>query len=125
MQLSDDLWNVLSPLIPEPKPRHHERRGRPWIPNRPVLAGILWVLSSGARWADLPRGQFPPYQTCHRRFQQWNNAGLWHRIMQELTAQLRRAGRLDLAEGFIDATYAPARKGATKWVLRRREKAPR
>ncbi|WP_448518267.1 transposase, partial [Rhodoflexus sp.] len=32
--------------------------------------GILWVLRTGAAWKDLP-DRYPPYQTCHRRYQQW------------------------------------------------------
>ncbi|MGE5444032.1 MAG: transposase, partial [Ignavibacteriales bacterium] len=49
--------------------RRQDGRGRPWRDNREVLNGILWILRSGARWKDLPE-RFPPYQTCHRRFQQ-------------------------------------------------------
>jgi hypothetical protein len=40
-----------------------------------------------------------------------------------LTEQLRDAGRLDLAEAFIDGTFAPAKKGALRSVLRRKAKA--
>ncbi|NBS70665.1 hypothetical protein EBT31_17395, partial [bacterium] len=36
-------------------------------------------LRSGARWKDLPR-DFPSYQTCHRRFQQWVTDGTLRRI---------------------------------------------
>ena len=49
-------------------------RGRPWKNNREVLHGIIWILCSGARWKDLPR-DFPSYQTCDRRFQQWVTDG--------------------------------------------------
>jgi transposase len=42
-----------SPLIPEPR-RRDDGRGRPWKSRRPVLNGILWVLRTGAPWADLP-----------------------------------------------------------------------
>jgi transposase len=124
MELTDDLWNKLSPHLPEPQPRRADRRGRPWRPNRPVLAGILWVLTSGARWKDLPRRpDFAPYQTCHRRFQAWCRDGTWEHLLAILTEQLRDAGRLDLAEAFIDGTFAPAKKGAPKSVVRRKAKA--
>ena len=44
-----------------------------------MLNGILWILSTGAPWADLP-DRYPSYQTCHRRFQQWSaGRAAWHR----------------------------------------------
>ena len=67
MDLTDAQWEVLKPLIPDP-PRREDGRGRPWRDPRDVLNGILWVLRTGAPWHDLPEC-YPPYQTCHRRFQ--------------------------------------------------------
>ena len=68
MDLTDAQWAVLEPLF-RPK-RRDDRRGRPWQDTRAVLNGVFWVLRTGAPWHDLPR-RYPPYQTCHRRFQQW------------------------------------------------------
>jgi transposase len=62
------------PLIPKPK-RRNDGRGRPWKSRRSVLNGILWVLRTGAPWADLPEA-CPSFQTCHRRFQQWGRSGV-------------------------------------------------
>jgi transposase len=42
--------------------RRKDGRGRPWKENRAVLNGILWVLRTGAPWADLPE-RYPSYQT--------------------------------------------------------------
>jgi transposase len=72
--LTDAQWAVLDPLIPEPT-RCKDGRGRPWKPRRSVLNGILWVLRTGAPWRDLPES-YPPYQTCHRRFQDWVRSGI-------------------------------------------------
>ena len=69
MDLTDEQWLVLGPLLPEPPKRAHGR-GRPWRDAREVLNGVLWVLRTGAPWRDLPK-RYPPYQTCHRRFQRW------------------------------------------------------
>ncbi len=66
-ELTDAQWTLLEPLLPE-SPRRADGRGQPWRPNREALSGVLWILRSGARWKDLPE-RFPPYQTCHRRFQ--------------------------------------------------------
>ncbi len=60
--LTDLQWAILDDLIPEP-PRRGDKRGRPWRSRRSVLNGILWVLRTGAPWADLPE-RYPSYQTC-------------------------------------------------------------
>src|SRR5215471_10756424 len=72
--LTDLQWASLNPLIPEPT-RRNDRRGRPWKDRRAVLNGVLWVLRTGAPWAELP-DRYPSYQTCHRRFQQWVRSGI-------------------------------------------------
>ena len=79
MDLTDEQWEVLAPLIPEP-PRRTDGRGRPWRDPRDVLNGILWVLRTGAPWHDMPE-RYPPYsgpataasnggprRACWRRF---------------------------------------------------------
>jgi transposase len=82
------------------------------------------VLTSGAQWKDLPhRPDFAPHQTRHRRFQAWCRDGTWEHLLAVLTEQILDAGRLDLAEAFIDGTFAPAKKGALRSVLRRKAKA--
>jgi transposase len=112
-ELTDEQWTIIHPLIPEP-PRRPDGRGRPWREARAVLNGILWILRSGARWQDLP-ARFPPYQTCHRRFQQWVRDGTLRSILEALAADLRERGELDLSECFIDATFVVAKKGAQGW----------
>jgi transposase len=72
-------------------------RGRPWRDSRDVLNGILWILRTGAPWRDLPE-RYPPYQTCHRRFQRWNEEGLLDEILRALAEDLKDRGNLDLSE---------------------------
>jgi transposase len=108
--LTDAQWAVLDPLIPEPV-RRKDGRGRPWKPRRDVLNGILYILRTGAAWADLPE-PYPPYQTCHRRFQQWVRSGVMRGVLEALAEDLRARGGFDLKEAFIDGTFAPAKRGA-------------
>ena len=108
--LTDAQWAVLDPLIPEPA-RRKDGRGRPWRDRREVLRGVLYILRTGAPWADLPE-RYPPYQTCHRRFQQWVRSGVMRRVLERLAEDLRLRGGFDLREAFIDATFAPAKRGA-------------
>jgi transposase len=73
LDLTDAQWERVAPLIPNP-PRRKDGRGRPRRGRREVLAGVLWILRTGAQWAEFP-GRYPPYQTCHRYFQQWCRDG--------------------------------------------------
>jgi len=75
-----------------------------------VLNGSLWVLRTGAPWADLPN-RYPSYQTCHRRFQHWVRAGLLRTILEVLAQALHDEGYLDLQEAFLDGSFAPAKQG--------------
>lgn len=53
MDLTNEQWEVLEPLIPAPV-RRADGRGKPWRNPRDVLNGILWVLRTGV----------PPGATC-------------------------------------------------------------
>jgi transposase len=108
--LTDEQWQTLDPLIPRPRKRS-DGRGRPWKSRRSVLNGVLWVLRTGAPWADLP-DRYPSFQTCHRRFQQWVRFGVMTRIMTALAHEIR--GAIDVSEAFIDASFAPAKKGGAR-----------
>ena len=112
-EVSDSQWEVLSPIL-EPKVRA-DGKGRPPADTRAVLNGVLWILGTGAQWREMP-DKYPPYQTCHRRFQQWVRAGLLERVLKKLAERLQAEGRLHLEEAFIDATFAAAKKGAAEWV---------
>jgi transposase len=110
LYLTDAQWAILDPLIPEPA-RRSDGRGRPWRPRREVLDGILYILRTGAPWADLPE-RYPPYQTCHRRFQQWVRSGVMRGILEALAEDLRERGGFDVREAFIDGSFASAKRGA-------------
>jgi transposase len=94
--------------------RTGEKGGRPWRDPRDVLNAILWVLRTGAPWADLPR-RYPPPQTCHRRFQKWVNEGVLDTVLRGLAEDLRTRGKLDLTEAFIDGSHAGAKRGPSCW----------
>jgi transposase len=120
MDLTDAQWAFLEPLF-RPK-RRKDGRGRPWKDPRAVMNGVLWVLRTGAPWHDLP-GRYPPYTTCHRRFQQWQRSGLLTHLLQKLAEDLRDRGKLDLSESFIDASFSSAKKGALVSALQNAAKA--
>ena len=123
MDLTDDQWAAVEPLLPKPELRE-DGRGRPWRDPRDVLNGILWVLRTGAPWADMPE-RYPPYSTCFRRFQGWVEEGTLKKVLQHLADDLVARGKLDLSETFIDGTHAGAKKGAFLWEKLVAELPPR
>ena len=113
MDLTDEQWTVVQPLIPVP-PKRADGRGRPRIDDRKILNGILWIMRTGAQWMDMP-DRYPSYQTCHRRFQEWVKAGAFEEILKALARDLKERGNLDLSECFVDGTFVIAKKGELGW----------
>ena len=46
-ELTDEPWEKIAPLLPEPQASPWG--GRKPIPNRPCFEGLLWILRTGAR----------------------------------------------------------------------------
>ena len=86
MDLTDEQWSLVSSIMPE-LPKRQDGRGRPWRCSRAVLDGILWKLRTSAPWYDLP-DRYPPWQTCHRRFQRWMYDGTLAHTLHVLAEDL-------------------------------------
>jgi len=102
-KLTEEQWQKIEPLLPEPK--KSKRGRRPWIEKRKVFAGILRILRTGAPCGDLPKKYSSP-STCWRRLRLWEEQGVWGRAWRAFLAQL------DWSEAFIVGSFAPAKKGA-------------
>jgi transposase len=111
--ITDELWAVIEPLLP-PEPEK-PRGGRPRIPNRDVLRGILFVLATGLPWEYLPPEMgCGSGMTCWRRLKEWHEAGVWQRLHQVLLDRLGEADRIDWSRASLDSSAVPAEKGAVK-----------
>jgi transposase len=92
--LSDDTWAEVRPLLP-PEPARPEG-GRPRVPDRAALTGILFVLRNRIAWEALPREiGCGSGMTCWRRLREWQRAGVWSRIQRVLVERLAEADRID------------------------------
>lgn len=123
MDLTDAQWSVIEPLLPESK-SGEGKKGRPAQDKRQVLNGIIWICRTSAQWDEMP-DKYPPYQTCHRYFQQWVKEGVWDKVLWAIALDLKRRGKIDITECFIDGTFASAKKGGLILEKLRKEKAPR
>jgi transposase len=73
----DDFWELVEPLFP--KRKRSRKGGRPSVPDRVVLAGILYKLRTGCQWKAIP-ATFGSGSTCHRRFGDWVKRGLFNKM---------------------------------------------
>ena len=109
--LTDEQWERIAPHLPAHPPS--PKGGRPRVPDRACLEGILWLLRSGARWQDIPV-DLPSGSTCWRRLQEWAAEEVLERIQAILVRELDALGRVDLGELLADATVIRAKKGGSR-----------
>lgn len=74
--ISDELWDVLEPVLPSDV----GRRGKRWADHRRILEGIVWRFRVGAPWRDLP-ADFGPWQTVWKRHYRWSTDGTYAKIV--------------------------------------------
>lgn len=115
-RLTDKEWKVLAPLLPKDPP--HPKGGRPFLPNRKVLSGIWYVVTSGIPWNDLP-SRYGSGSTAWRRLKRWQRDGTWQKIWEQLLVILDQRGILDWDHTVLDAADVVAKKGGDPSVGRR------
>jgi len=106
--VSDELWAVVAPLMPKPRPK--KKAGRPRVPDRACLTGIVSVLKTGIQWEYLPREMgCGSGMTCWRRLRDWQEAGVWWELHRVLLDRLGEADRIDWSRASVDSSTIPAR----------------
>ena len=82
----DALWNLIEPLLPPSPPRPNG--GRPRVPDRVCLTGILFVRIG---------------MTCWRRLRDWQHEGIWDLLHFALLHWLARDGDIDWSRAIGDS----------------------
>ena len=111
--VTDQLWESVEPLLPpeEPKPKG----GRPRVPNRAALTGIVFVLKTGIPWEMLPKEMgCGSGSTCWRRLRDWQEAGVWRRLHRVLLDRLGEADKIDWSRASLDSASVAAKRGARR-----------
>ena len=86
--VTDEFWQRVEPLIPQRVVSPYKvylrkpGAGRPPKPPRQVFEGIVYVLRTGCQWKALPKERFGSASAIHKRFLQWQEAGLFEALWQ-------------------------------------------
>ncbi|HEY9328456.1 MAG TPA: transposase [Streptomyces sp.] len=98
--MDDDLWARVKPLLP---PWPERSPGPRPVDDRLCLQGVLYVLYNDVAWQLLPLELgFGSGQTCWRRLDRWQKAGVFERLHRHLLAELNAAGELDWTRACVD-----------------------
>ena len=111
--VSDELWEQIKPLLPaEPVPSR--KGGRPRLPHRSALTGIVFVLRTGIPWQALPSEMnCGSGSTCWRRFAEWTKLAVWSKLHALRLSTLGKAGAINLERAVIDSASVRAVLGGT------------
>jgi transposase len=111
--VSDELWEIVEPLLPEEPPK--PKGGRPRLDDRAALTGILFVLKSGIPWEMLPQEMgCGSGVTCWRRLKEWQEAGVWERLLSVLLDRLGGDDQIVWERASLDSAIIPAKRGAQR-----------
>ena len=106
--LTDAQWNRIKRFVPKSAPT-----GRPRANDREVINGILYVMWTGCRWADLPHDIGASPTTCHRRLLEYQRRRVWQKILASLTKEAYRTGLINLNNAYHDASVIKSKRGRT------------
>ncbi|XKT74368.1 MAG: transposase [Patescibacteria group bacterium UBA2163] len=108
LKLSNKQWDIIKPLIP--KISTLETRGRKRKDEKHVFEMCLFMFvfgsTSGYTWRDLNYPGAPSFQTCNRRYHEWNDCGLFYNVIEVLARDLENRGNTKLRSCFKDKLYA-------------------
>ena len=96
----DEQWERVKPHLPIGV------RGKPWVDDRRVVSGIVYVIRNGLQWKDAPKA-YGPHKTLYNRFIRWSRLGVFDRIFAALAREGPRPERM-----MIDATHLKAHRTA-------------
>ena len=116
-RIPDDIWEEVKSLLPPQRPAGLV--GRPAVPYRTALDGILYVLRTGCQWKAVPK-EFGSGSTCHKRFQEWECVGVFEKLWTKLLTRYEELRGIQWRFQSLDSATVKAPLGG-----RRRVRIPR
>jgi len=111
--LKNEEWAAVESLIPYPWVIA-KRGQRPLYPRK-ILNTLIWVLTTGARWCDVPRGrQWASKSTAHRYLGLWKETGILDRVLAALQEVCITVKMIDLKRLAIDGFFSAGKGGGER-----------
>ena len=88
-----------------------KKTGRPRSDLKDVVDGILYVLSTGCRWKDLPHDIDTSPSTSHRWLLDFEKKRAWQKIQRELMKEAYRKHKINLNNSYHDASVVKSKRG--------------
>ncbi len=112
-RIPDWLWERIAPLLPAPPP-HPLGCHRPRVPDRDAMDAILLVPRTGMRWNALNATGICTLSSAHRRFQEWEQAGVFAEIWRQGLVEHDTVVGIDWAWLAADGAMTKAPLGGPK-----------
>jgi len=98
-----------------PPVKRNPKGGRPRVPDRLALTGILFVARTGTAWELLPpKLGCGSGMTCWRRLRDWQVAGVWQKVWKALLDELGLADKIDWTKAVVDSSSVRALFGGAQ-----------
>jgi len=108
-EITNKQWKLIQKHLPKPA-----KTGRPRCDDRTTINGILFVLTVGCRWEELPE-KYGSKSTTHLRLQNWQQKGIWKKILSSIIKSAHKSGKINLQKISVDSSSSiPAKKGEIK-----------
>jgi len=111
--VTDELWEIVEPLLPPAKERRFRYPGRKPVDNRVALSAILFVLKSGIAWEDVPAELGCCGMTAWQKLHQWQEAGVWQELHRVLLSKLHQADKVNWERARADSSTVRATQGGS------------
>ena len=108
--ISNEEWSQLENLFPNAS----EKRGKgmPHTPFRNVVNTLLYLLITGCRWCDVPKGPiWASKSAAHRWFKRWQADGTLVEIQSRTLGLAEKQGKIDWNFGAVDGSFSPGKGG--------------
>jgi len=112
-RMPDWLWELIVPLLPSP-PSHPLGCHRPRVPDRSAMDAILLVLRTGMQWNALKDTTICSSSSAHRRFQEWEQAGVFHEVWRQGLLDYDEVVGIDWAWLALDGAIGKAPLGGAQ-----------
>jgi transposase len=109
--IPDALWERIDLVIPIYKASR--KGGRPRLPMRNVVTGILYVLATGSQWKAMPK-QFGSGSAIHAYFQEWVEAGVFQELWELALSEYDELKGIDWKWQSMDGAMTKSPLGGEK-----------